>query len=124
MNVKHEPKTLGFVGSTREDLRTFPRSVQKAIGDSLLVAQFGGKASNAMPLKGFGGAGVLEIIERFDGDTYRAIYTVRLRHAVYVLHCFQKKSTHGRAMSKRDSDLIQRRLREAEAQDRAKGTSS
>jgi len=76
----------------------------------------------AKPLKGFGGAGVLEVVEYWLGDTYRAVYTVRLRHAVYVLHCFQKKSTHGVATSRRDLSTVERRLREAETIDAAKGS--
>ncbi len=94
---------------------------QKHIGDALLVVQHGGKPTRAKPLRGFSGAGVLEIAEKYDGDAYRAVYTVRLRDAIYVLHCFQKKSTHGIATAKHDLDLIVQRLREAEAMDRAKG---
>lgn len=75
-------RIVAFVGTSRDDLRMFPTSVQKRIGDALLVAQYGGKPRQAKPLKGFKGAGVLEIIEDHDGDTYRAVYTARLRHAV------------------------------------------
>lgn len=83
-----------------------------------MQAQLGGKAANTKPLHGFGGAGVLEIVESHDGDTYRAIYTVRLRQAIYVLHCFQKKSPKGDRVPLVDARLIQQRLREAEARDR------
>ena len=114
-------RRLDWIGSARADLRTFPRPVQKGIGDALRMAQEGGKSPNVKPLKGFGGAGVVEILEDHDGDTYRAVYTVRLRHMIYVLHCFQKKSTRGVATAKRDLDLIRSRLREAEALDRTRG---
>ena len=70
----------------------------------------------AKPLKGFGGAGVLEIIENYFSDTYRAVYTVKFAKAVYVLHCFQKKSKHGIATPKYEIDLIKQRLREAQKQ--------
>lgn len=100
-------------------LRTLPRPVQHGIGTALRLAQEGLKDPNTKPLKGFGGAGVLEVIEDFDGNTYRAIYTVRLKSGVYVLHCFQKKSKSGIATAKRDLDLIQRRMKLAIEQDKA-----
>ncbi len=77
-------------------------------------AQRGGKSDRAKPLHGFGGASVLEVVENFQGDTYRAVYTVRLADVVYVLHCFQKKSKSGIKTPKQDLDLIKQRLREAE----------
>ena len=82
------------------------------------MAQLKQMPRRAKPLKGFGGAGVLELIDDFDGDTYRAIYTVRLQHAVYVLHVFQKKSKRGRELPKSDRALIESRLRRAEQIDR------
>ncbi len=85
-------KRLDFVGSSREDLKEFPEEVRQDIGYALFEVQMGGKPISAKPLKGFGGAGVLEIIENFSGDTYRAVYTVKFQKTVYVLHCFQKKS--------------------------------
>jgi phage-related protein len=84
------------------------------MGYALYVAQQGGKHRDAKPLKGFGGAGVVEIVTDFDGDTFRTVYTVRLHGAVYVLHVFQKKSKTGRATPKLEMDAIERRLREAE----------
>jgi phage-related protein len=117
-------KNLDFVDSSRADLREFSRPVRVIIGVALAEAQRGLKHPDAKPLRGFKGAGVLEVVANFDGDTYRAVYTVRLVHAVYVLHCFQKKSTHGIATSARDMELIERRLRMAEAIDRAKGTAT
>lgn len=107
-------KPLDFIGSSREDLKEFPDEVKQDIGYALFEAQKGQKSEAAKPLKGFGGAGVLEIIERFDGDTYRAVYTVKFREVVYVLHCFQKKSKSGIKTPQQDMDLIARRLRAAE----------
>jgi len=65
------------------------------VGGALWEAQLGGKAAWAKPLQGFGGSGVLEVVDDFDGDAYRAVYTVRFADVVYVLHAFQKKSTSG-----------------------------
>jgi phage-related protein len=107
-------KPLVWIGSSLEDLRAFPRHVQHEIGVALTVAQFGGKHPAAKPLRGFGGARVLEVVEDFDGDTYRAVYTVRFADVLYVLHCFQKKSTRGIKTSQRDIDLIKTRLRRAQ----------
>jgi phage-related protein len=107
-------KPLDFIGSAREDLKEFPDEVKQDIGYALFEAQKGQKSEAAKPLKGFGGAGVLEIIERFDGDTYRAVYTVKFREVVYVLHCFQKKSKSGIKTPQQDIEVIQRRLKAAE----------
>ena len=83
------------------------------MGYALYVAQRGGKHGNSKTLSGFTGAGVLEVIRDFRGDTFRAVYTVRFAGAVYVLHAFQKKSKTGRETPRRDIELIQQRLREA-----------
>ena len=107
-------KPLDFIGSSREDLKEFPDEVKQDIGYALFEAQQGQKSEAAKPLRGFGGGGVLEIIERFDGETYRAVYTVKFREVVYVLHCFQKKSKSGIKTPQQDLELIQRRLRAAE----------
>ena len=107
-------KPLQWIGRSLEDLRDFPRDVQHDIGIALTVAQFGGKHPSAKPLRGFGGAQVLEVVEDFDGDTYRAVYTVRFADVLYVLHCFQKKSTRGIKTTQRDIDLIKARLRVAQ----------
>jgi phage-related protein len=107
-------KPVIWIGSSRHDLREFPDDVQDAVGYALYVAQRGGKAAEAKPLRGYGGAGVLELVEDDDDDTYRAVYTVRFAEAIYVLHCFQKKSTRGVATSHRDLNLIETRLRRAE----------
>ena len=119
MSDERALRTLDFIGSSREDLREFPDEVKQDVGYALFEAQQGQKSEAAKPLKGFGGAGVLEIIERFDGDTYRAVYTVKFREVVYVLHCFQKKSKGGMKTPQQDIDLIQRRLRTAEEDYRA-----
>lgn len=79
----------------------------------------GERAPSTKILRGFGGAGVVEIVEDHDGDTYRCVYAVRLQHAIYVLHAFKKKSKRGAETPKHDMDLIWSRLREAEEQDRA-----
>lgn len=92
-----------------------PSDVQDTFGYALHLAQAGKKHAQAKPLKGFGSAGVLEVVEDSDGGTFRAVYTVKLGAAVYVLHCFQKKSTHGIATPKPDMDLIRERLKAAES---------
>lgn len=112
-------RNLYFVGDSLDVLRELPRPVQHGIGTALRLAQEGLKDPSAKPLKGFGGASVLEVVEDFDGNTYRAVYTVKLRSGIYVLHCFQKKSKSGIATAKRDLDLIQRRLNIAIEQDKA-----
>jgi phage-related protein len=78
-----------------------------------MVAQLGEKAANAKPLRGFGGAGVLEVIEDYRGDTYRAVYTVKFASAMYVLHCFQKKSTRSGQVPRLSRELMEKRLRDA-----------
>lgn len=110
-------RELVWVGNARDELRGFPKPVQQAIGFALYRVQQGRTPAAAKPLKGFGGAGVLEIIDDFDGDTYRTVYTVRLTTAVYVLHAFQKKSTRGSATPRRILDLVRARLRQAESID-------
>ena len=107
-------KPVRWIASSRTDLRDFPEPVRLRIGGALWEAQNGGKASWAKPLKGYGGSGVIEIIDDHDGDTYRAVYTVRFEGVVYVLHAFQKKSKSGIATPKRDLALIETRLRRAE----------
>jgi phage-related protein len=107
-------KPLFWVGSSREDLREFPEEVKDVMGHALHVAQTGGKHPDAKPLSGFGGARVLEVVEDHAGDTYRAVYTVKLAGAVYVLHAFQKKSKRGIGTPKKDAALIRERLKRAE----------
>ncbi len=114
MNENKVTKPVHFVGSSRKDIQEFPEEVRQDIGYALYEAQQGKKPESTKPLKGFGGAGVLEIIESFEGDAYRAVYTVRFERAVYVLHCFQKKSKKGIKTPLQDIELIERRLRAAE----------
>lgn len=116
-------RDLFWVGSSREDLRTFPEEVKDSIGFALRAAQRGSKHSTAKPLLGFGSAGVLEIVEDFDGSTYWAVYAVKLKHGIYALHAFQKKSTQGIKTPKREIDLIRARLKAAEDEDRRRGAS-
>ena len=106
-------KPAVFVGSSRRDLQAFPAEVRREIGQALFEAQLGEHPAGAKPLKGFG-SGVLEIRDNFDGDTYRAVYTVRFEGALYILHTFQKKSTKGIATPQRHLDLVRQRLRQAE----------
>src|SRR5215510_10991403 len=107
-------KPLQWIGSSLDDLRAFPVEVQHDIGVALTVAQYGGKHPAAKPLRGFGGAQVLEVVEGHAGDTYRAVYTVRFAEVLYVLHCFQKKSTRGIKTAQRDIETIKTRLRRAQ----------
>jgi phage-related protein len=107
-------KLLVWVGSSLKDLREFPEAVKDEVGFTLYEAQCGLKPQDAKPLKGFGGANVLEIVSDYQTDTYRAVYTVRFGERVYVLHAFQKKSKRGSATSQSDIELIKRRLRQAE----------
>jgi len=112
---KKEDKKLYWVGSSKDDIREFPEDVKDDIGYALRQAQKGEKSASAKPLRGFSGASVLEIIDNYDTDTYRACYTVRFSEVIYVLHCFQKKSKKGIETPKQDIELIKRRLRAAEA---------
>jgi phage-related protein len=103
-------KPLDWVGSSKRDFLAFPEPVQDELGNALGLAQFGGKHPKAKPWKGQG-AGVFEVVENHDGDTYRAVYTVRFREVVYVLHAFQKKSPGGIRTARSD---IARRLKVAQ----------
>jgi len=99
-----------------------PEDVQDTFGYALHLAQMGRKADQAKPLKGFGSANVLEVVESGRDGTYRAMYTVRFADAVYVLHCFQKKSKTGIATPKADINLVRERLKTAEAHAKGKMT--
>lgn len=107
-------KELEWIGSSRKDMMALPRPVQRTFGYALYLTQLGDRPPEAKPLKGFGGAGVLELVEDYRGDTYRAVYTVRFATKVYVLHVFQKKAKHGIATPKHEIDLIRDRLKQAE----------
>jgi phage-related protein len=114
------PKPCIFVGSSRKDLLGFPPPVRRNMGHALYEVQSGGEPLSAKALKGFGGRTILELIDDFDGDTFRAVYTVRFAGVVYVLHTFQKKSKKGIATPKREIELIKARLRDAEELHRAR----
>jgi phage-related protein len=111
MSEKDVP--LEFIGSSRDDLSDFPQEAKKEIGLALRAAQKGQKADNAKPLKGFGGASVLQITSNFDGNTYRTVYTVQLKGMIYVLHAFQKKSSAGIRTSPNNVNKIKARLKTA-----------
>ena len=104
-------RQIEWMGSSKNDLREMPLAIRKAFGAGLFEVQMGGMPENAKPLKGFGGASVLELSERDEAGTFRAVYTIKFAGAVYVLHCFQKKSHQGIATSKPDIALIKARLK-------------
>jgi len=108
-------KPLEWIGSSHRDLMALPTEVRRFFGYALSLAQAGDQHDSAKVLHGFGSAGVLEVVENDAGGTYRAAYTVKFREAVFVLHCFQKKSTRGIATPKGDIDIIRARLKVAEA---------
>jgi len=107
-------KPIRWIGSSLKDLKSFPDKVRSDVGFALYAAQNGEMDPSAKPLKGFGGAGVIEIVAPFFGDTWRAVYTVRFQDVVYVLHAFQKKSKSGIATPMKELDLIRHRLAIAE----------
>lgn len=107
------PKPVEWVGSSQADLKTFPAPVRGVVGYALYQAQIGLKHREAKPLRGLG-SNVLEVVARHEGDAFRAVYTVRFKAAVYVLHAFQKKAKRGIATPKPEIDLIRRGLRAAE----------
>lgn len=106
-------RPLDWVGSSKRDFLEFPEPVKDELGNALGLAQFGGTHPKAKPWKGEG-AGVFEVVEDHDGNTFRAVYTVRFRDVVYVLHAFQKKSPRGIRTARPDIELIARRLRLAQ----------
>lgn len=107
-------KPVFWMGSSRTDLKSFPQPVQADVGYALFAAQRGEEYRSVKALQGFGGRSVLEIVAPHDGDTYRAVYTVKFKDAIYVLHAFQKKSPKGIATPKGDLELLRRRLADAE----------
>lgn len=108
-------RVVVWVGSSLKDLRAFPEDVRDVMGYALWLAETGGKHPDAKPLQGFGSAGVLEVVDDYDGDTYRTVYTLTLPDVVYVLHAFPKRAKRGIATPQRDVDLIRQRLKQAEA---------
>jgi phage-related protein len=109
------PKPLFWVGSSKKDLLRMPDIVIDTFGFALYLAQIGKKHDQARPLRGFGSADVIEVVEAREGNAYRAVYTVRFAAAIFVLHCFQKKSTRGVETPKPQIELIRDRLRAARA---------
>ena len=109
-----ELKPLAWVGSAKRDLLALPEEVIDVFGYALYVAQTGKKHEKAKALHGFGSAGILEIVDDWQGNAYRAVYTVRFSAAVFVLHVFQKKAKRGIATPKQDMELIRERLKVAE----------
>jgi phage-related protein len=114
-------KPLIFVGTAHKNLKSFPEDVQGEIGYALHEAQVGLHPYKAKALHGFGGAGVLEVRDDYQTDTYRAVYTVKLSGIVYVLHCFQKKAKKGSEMTQEERALIEQRLHEAKQIHAARG---
>jgi phage-related protein len=113
--MAEQVKPLIWIGGSKKDLMTLPLDVRKFFGHALDFAQRGDQHDAAKPLKGFGSAGILEVVESDSDGTYRAVYTVKFAQAVFVLHCFQKKSKRGIVTPKEDMDIIRARLKVAEA---------
>ncbi len=111
MNETNNVKPILWLSSSLDALKSFPKEVQQEMGYALYEAQIGKKSTHAKPLKGFSGASVLEIVENYDGDTYRAVYTIKFKNVLYVLHAFQKRSKKGIKTPKPELDLINQRLR-------------
>ena len=112
--MTNKEKPLEWIASSHKDLMALPSDVRRRFGYALSLAQIGDQDDAAKVLKGFGGTGVLEVVEDDAGGTYRAVYTVKFAEAVFVLHCFQKKSKSGIATPKVDMDIIRARLKVAE----------
>ena len=110
---KQPRKPLKWIGSAKRDLDAMPEDVKDVFGHAIDLAQAGGKHQDAKAMSGFGSAGVLEVVEDFRSDTYRAVYTVKFAGWIYVLHCFQKKSKSGIKTPKADMALINVRLKAA-----------
>lgn len=113
METDPSPKAIVWIASSKRDLKALPEVLQRSIGFALWRAQVGKRHEHAKVLKGFGDAGVLEVVEDYEGDTYRPVYTVRYPEAVYVIHVFQKKSHRGRKTPRAHRALIEKRLRAA-----------
>jgi phage-related protein len=115
VSKRPEPKKpCLFVGSSLKDLKRFPAKVQNRLGYALYKVQEGDEPTAAKALKGFGGRAVLELVDDFDSNTYRAVYTVRFAGVVYVLHAFQRKAKKGIATPLQEIELVKSRLRDAE----------
>jgi len=112
------PRNIQWVGDSKQRLQDFPEQVRKDIGHALYRVQIGEIPPSAKPMTGIG-SGVFEIVDNYDTDTYRAVYTLKIGRSMYVLHCFQKKSTRGISTPKKEIDLIKRRLRRAKEMQKA-----
>ena len=110
MGKRPKGKTIDWVGSSRDDLKSFPDEVQQALGFDLYQVQVGEMPASAKPLTG-NVRGVYELKESHEGNAYRAVYIAKLKDKIYVLHCFQKKSKSGIATPLKDIDLIEKRLK-------------
>jgi len=110
---REELRPVEWIGSSLDDLKSFPESVRDHMGFAIYLAQIGVKHRDAKPLKGLG-SGVLEVVSRHDRNAYRTVYTVRFEQAVYVLHAFQKKSNKGVATPRREIELVKKRLTAAQ----------
>src|SRR5258706_11555948 len=113
-------RPVEWIGSSYRDFVSFPDAVQDTMGHALYLAQTGRLHSSAKPLKGFGGAGVVELVEDDQHGTYRAVYTVKFESAIYVLHAFQKKSKQGIRTPRDEIESVRRRLKIAEEDDRVR----
>ncbi len=113
-------RPVEWIGSSYKDFVSFPEAVQQEMGHALYLAQTGRMHSSAKPLKGFGCAGIIELVEDDRHGSYRAVYTVKFESAVYVLHAFQKKSKKGIETPREEIELIRRRLKIAEEDQRAR----
>jgi phage-related protein len=113
--VHTSERPLYWIGSSKKDLMGLPADVRRFFGHALNFAQLGEQHEAAKVLKGFAGAGVLELVEDDADGTYRAVYTVKFKEAVFVLHCFQKKSKSGISTPQKEMEVIHARLKVAEA---------
>jgi phage-related protein len=113
--VQTSERPLFWIGSSKRDLMALPVGVRKFFGHALNYAQNGERHDAAKVLKSFAGAGVLEVVEDDADGTYRAVYTVKFKEAVFVLHCFQKKSRRGISTPQKDMEIVRVRLKVAEA---------
>lgn len=120
--MTRQRKLLFWEGASKKDFKTFPIDVQKDMGVALFIVQLGGTPDSAKPWKGLG-SGIYELVEDHRGDTFRAVYAVRIGDAVHVLHAFQKKSKSGSATPQPDVELVERRLKAVLARHGAHGTS-
>lgn len=111
--MRKDTKQIIYLGSTLKDLSKLPADVRDVFSHGIKMAASGENPPDSKPLKGFGGRNVVELIEDRKSDTYRAVYTVKFKNALYILHVFKKKNTKGIKTPKKDKDLIEKRLKDA-----------